>query len=160
MATSFDVVNDLFFKRVINDPDFFEYYGVPDAEVEELMNTNAFDYMIDSIGTIKLNTNPEVDFDDYDENTRFFGFDFTKTELQIFADLMFEKFLYRDVAKLKIYNKHFTSQEIKLFSPAEDRRTFMAMYDKVERKNIRRMRSYNSRDRLTGELKSYSTAVV
>ena len=159
MATSFDTVYDLFFKRVINDPDFFQYTNVPEAEVLALMETNAFDYMIESISTIKLNSEPEVDFDDYDTGTEEFNFYMTKTELQLMAGLMFEKFLSRDRAKLRIYNKYFTTNEINMFSPAEERRTFISMLTGLETINVRLLKSYNSRDRLTGSLKSYSGVV-
>ena len=157
MATTFAEVNDIFFKRVIRDPDFFQYNNVPNSEVEELLNVNAFDYMIESISTILEYSEPIVDFNDYNTTSEEFNFDLTKSEFQMFANLMFEKFLSRDRAMLKIYNKYFTTNEVKLFSPAEERRTFENMLESIEVKNIRAIRSYNSRDRLTGKLKTYGS---
>ena len=157
LATSFDSIYDIFFKRVINDPDFFGYKNVPDEDVLELMKTNAFDYMIESISTVYEFCTPTVDFNDYDIDAEEFGFDFTKTEIQIFANLMFEKFLSRDYAKLKIYQKHFTQNEVKMFSPAQERKTFVEMLDKIIYKNVSALKSYGSRDRITNELVSYNT---
>lgn len=159
MATTFDTVYDIFFKRVINDPDFFEYKNVPDAEVEELMKTNAFDYMIESISTILEYSAPAVDFNDYDEVLETFNFDLTKNEIQMLANLMFEKFLSRDRAKLKIYNAYFTSGEVKLFSRANDRTSFENMLEHLEGKNIKAIKSYGSKDRETGLYKSYNGAL-
>lgn len=159
MATSFDTIYDVFFKRVIKDPDFFQYTNVPDAEVEALIKTNAFDYMIESIATILEYSTPDVDFNDYDDVTEEFSFDMTKSEIQMLANLMFEKFLSRDRAKLRIYNKYFTTNEVNMFSPANERKTFEDMLNNVERKNIKAIKSYNSRDRLTNLFKSYGDAV-
>jgi len=156
LATSFDSIYDIFFKRVINDPDFFGYTNVPDVETLELMKANAFDYMIESISTVYEFCTPTVDFNDYDTVVEEFGFDFTKTEIQIFANLMFEKFLSRDYAKLKIFEKHFTQNEIKMFSPAQERKTFVDMLSKITQRNISTLKSYGSRDRITNALLSYN----
>lgn len=159
MATSFDTVYDIFFKRVVNDPDFFQYTNVPDAEVEALMKTNAFDYMIESIATILEYSTPDVDFNDYDDVIEQFNFDLTRNEIQMLANLMFEKFLSRDRASLRIYSKYFTTNEIKLFSPANERNSFEGMLEYVEHKNIKAIKSYNSRDRLTNLFKGCGDAV-
>jgi len=158
MATLFSTINDLFYKRVLKDPDFFQYTNVLESEVLELMETSAYDYMIESISTIKLYSEPTVDFDDYNDVQ--FNFDMTKTELQIIVNLMFEKFLSRDRAKLKIYNKYFTTQEVNLFSPAAERDSFIKMLNSLEEKNKAEIKSYNSRDRLTGNIKSYNGVVI
>lgn len=150
--TLFDTVYDLFFKRVVNDPDFFQYTNVPQSEALELCKINAFDYMIESISTINENCTPTVNFNDYDILLSQFNFDMTNSEMQMLVNLMFEKFLSRDMAKLKIYNKFFTNSEVALFSPANERKTFMEMLDGLILKNIKAIKSYGSRDRLTGEL--------
>lgn len=157
MATSFDSINDVFFMRVINDPDFFGYKNVPDAEVISLMETNALDYMLESIATIYEYSTPTVDFNDYDIVLKEFGFDLTNNEIQMVANLMFEKFLTRDYAKIKIYNKYFTTNEINMFSPAQERKTFVDMLEKIKLKNISALKSYASRDRLTNALISFNT---
>lgn len=160
MATEFETIYNLFYKRVLEDPDFLMYKNTTEAEVLEIIKTKAFDYMIESIATIFEYSNPEpqIDFNDYDETLEQFNFDLTKSELQMIVNLMFEKFLSRDRAKLKIYNKYFSTNEVKMFSPANERNSFEAMLEYVEKKNIRAIRSYNSRDRETGVLKSYGGA--
>lgn len=157
MNTKFDEIYDLFFKRVINDPDFFGYKNVPDADVIELMETNAFDYMIESISTIYEYCTPEVDFNDYDLNILEFNFEMSKTELQILVNIMFEKYLSRDYAKLKIYNAYFTTNEVNMFSPAQERKTFVDMLEKIKMKNVSALKSYASRDRITNALVSFNT---
>jgi len=156
--TTFDTVNDIFFKRVQKDSDFFEYTNVTEAEALELAKINAFDYMIDGVATILEHSAPDVDFNDYDEVLSRFNFDMTNSEIQMLVGLMFEKFLMRDIAQLKIYSKHFTTNEIKLFSPAEERKTFISMVNGVIAKNVRTIKSHDSRDRLTNQWKSYSGA--
>jgi len=75
------------------------------------------------------------------------------------TNLMVQQHLYRDIMKLKIYNSYFTTQEVRIFSPANDRKTFVDMFRDIEDRNIKEIKSYNSRDRLTGSLKSYSGVV-
>lgn len=140
-------------------PDFFGYTNVPDAEVLELMETNAFNYMIESISMIETYAEPEVDFNDYNTTTDEFNFELTKKEIQMLTNLMVQQHLYRDIMKLKIYNSYFTTQEVRIFSPANDRKTFVDMFRDIEDRNIKEIKSYNSRDRLTGSLKSYSGVV-
>ena len=160
MATQFETLYDIFYKRVVGDSDFFRFKNVPDSEVEGLIKTKAFDYMTESIATIFEHSNPEpqIDFNNYDEVLEQFNFDLTKSELQLMANLMFEKFLSRDRAKLKIYEKYFTTNEINMFSPAQERTSFEKMLEHLERKNVKAILSYNSRDRETGALKSYGGA--
>lgn len=153
MVTSFETIYDIFYKRVVNDPDFFYFLNVTEAEAEELIKEKAFDYMIESIATILEYATPDIDFNDYNETTEEFSCELTKQEIQMIVNLMFEKYLERDLAKLRIYNKYFTTNEVKIFSPANERETFVDMYDGIKKKNIKAIRSYNSRDRLTNELK-------
>lgn len=160
MVTLFNDIYDLFFKRVLEDSDFFSYTNVPEIEVVTLIEARAFDYMIESISTILEYSAPEVDFNGYDTTTEEFDFEMTKSELQMLVNLMFEKFLSRDQAKLKIYNKFFTTNEINMFSPAQDRKTFVEMLSNIENKNIRAVKSYGSRDRITNALKSYSGVTI
>ena len=152
--TLFETVYDVFFKRVLEDPDFFEYTNVPEFEVDILIRVKAFEYLDESISKIYEITSPQIDLDDWDTSDPplFFNEDLTRKEIQMFANLMFEMFLSRDLAKLKIYNKFFTTNEINTFSPAQDRKTFVEMYDLLVKDNEQTIKRYGSRDRLTNAL--------
>jgi len=155
MATSFETIYDLFYKRVLNDPDFFSYLNVEDTEAEEIMKIKSLDYLKESISTILEYATPTIDFNDYDETTEEFAEDLTNQEIQMIVNLMFEKYLSRSISKINIYNKFFTTNEVSLFSPANDRKTFMDMFEYLVNKNIRAIRSYNCRDRLTNEVRTF-----
>lgn len=156
MGTTFDYIYNKFYIKIVESEDFYMYQNVTDVEVEALIKEKAFDYMTESIATILEYSSPDVDFNDYDESLETFGFEMTKSEIQMLTNLMVEKHISRDLLKIKIYNKHFTTSEINLFSQANERKTFVDMLKNIQKKNIRAIRAYDSRDRLTNALKSYS----
>ena len=94
------------------------------------------------------------DFNDYDDMLETVTLDCTKTEIDIIANLMFEMYLFRDIAKLKSYETSFTPKDLTVFSSSESRKSFMSMYNEIVSKNINMIDAYNSRDRLTGKRKT------
>lgn len=161
MATTLDDVFDVFYKKMVGNPQFFSYRNVSDVEALELMEENATAYMQESIALIYDHSNNlQVDFYDYDLNTEEFGFDMTRKEIDLVTDIMVQMHLSRDLVKLRVYEHYFTTNEINTFSGANERRTFVDMYNDIESKNIRKIKSYSSRDRLTNNLKAYSEVSV
>lgn len=148
-------VHEAFFHRVVEDPDFFSYNNVSEQEALELAKDRSQEYFDESVAYIKLNCEPEIGFL-YDSTTGLLSDQITDVELQMFADIMFERFLMKDFAKLKIKNRFFIEDDIKMFSPANDRKTFSEMVKDLKANNKSLIRSYGSRDRLTGKLKSYN----
>ena len=76
----------------------------------------------------------------------------TRTEIDMLASLMFEMYLEKDIAKLRVLDVNYTPNDLQVFSPSQSRKTFMEMYENVRAENRRLLDGYKSRDRLTGEL--------
>lgn len=154
MSTLIADVNDVFFERVLEDPDFFEFLNVPDVEVEELLRLNALDFLRQGIKELYKYTTPDIDFRVWSQDKTAIVEDLTDIEIELLADLMLGAYLKKSVAGLNTNNQYFTSNEIKAFSPAEERRTFMDMYKIIKKENKDTIQSYGSRDRITNARKS------
>ena len=80
--------------------------------------------------------------------------DLTSDEINLLADLMYEVYISRDIATLKSMVNALTSTDLKmLHSPANERKTFMDMYNTLKYNNEVAMSQYNGRDRKTGKRK-------
>jgi len=95
-----------------------------------------------------------VSFYDFDDTLAEFNFDLTSSEITLLGSLMFEFYLERDIAKLRVYRENLTAQDLKqIHSPANERKTFVDMFTKVQTDNDKKIRAYASRNRLTGARK-------
>jgi len=165
MSTSFDVPIQAFFRRIENDKSFFNYYNIDATEAMALASERAYGYLIESISIISTTCNPDVDFNNYttsvdanNHNTGTFNFDLTKNEIGLLAQLMYERYFNRDFVKLRAFKLKFTPSDLNVFSPANERRTFIDMYEKIQSESKVLLDNYTSRDRITNQLKSIDYA--
>ena len=161
MSTSFTVPIQAFFRRIERDKKFFDYYNVDATEAMALASEQAYGYLVESISQIVMNCSPDVDFTNYtvstDTNgndTGTFNFDLTNNEVNLLAQLMYERYFNRDFVKLRAFKLQFSPSDLNVFSPANERRTFIDMYNKVKSESQSMLDNYASRDRLTNKLKS------
>jgi hypothetical protein len=150
MSTSYDVIYKKFYKRLVNDTQFFNYQGLTEERIKELVADHTLDLLNQSIDEIYRYGKPEVDFYDKDDELLQFNFDLVSQEIPIFVDLMYQKYFDEDKNKLKAFGLQFTSDELNVIcSPANDRKTFLEMVNKLELKNINTIKDYLTRDRKT-----------
>ena len=149
MSTPYSDFYDRFFKKIEEDPEFFDYYNLTPDESMALAKERAKTYLQESLAKLTLDSTNDVDFNDYEDMLETVNIDCTNTEKDIIANLMFEMYLFRDVAKLKSYETSFTPKDLTVFSSSESRKSFMSMYNEIVSKNINMIDAYNSRDRLT-----------
>ncbi len=155
MSTSFEAIYEPFFYKIENDKDFFVYYNITSTEALALAKQRAKNILKEAITELILGLkNPDVNFSDYNNTTFVFNFDLTNDEINLIVQVMFKKFLERDVVKLKALKMRFTPSDLKVFSPANERATFMDMYEFVSYGLSVMIDHYNSRDRLTGNMKT------
>lgn len=152
MATPFSVPIDAFLKRVEKDRDFFSYFGVSEEAAMALAEQRANNYLHEAVGRLYLECSPAVDFSDIDEDAKTFNFDWTLGEVLLISSLMYEYYLDRDIAYLKLQNVNYTATDLRVLDPSNARKTFMEMYNAVCAANEKRLDDYRSRDRLTGKL--------
>lgn len=156
MATPWKNITDKFFDMIEEDADFFNYYNLSDGESMELALQRAKSMLKEAITRISFECDSGVDFNDYyegDDGELYFTADITQNEENLLASLTYESFLRRDIAKLRAFSHKYTPSDLQVFSPANDRRTFMQMYDQICQENRLLLDRYKSKDRLTGAMK-------
>lgn len=162
MATDRALVRQAFFDRIESDNGFFQYYGdLDDEEIQAIADERANTYIKEAITLLKRKCETDLTFA-VNEATDEFGDDLTDEEIQLIGgDLAFEVYIARDVAKMKTRINTFTSSDLKaLHSPANERRSFMEMYEALRLENLARISDYAARDRSTGRFKSVNVEGV
>jgi len=150
MSTTFEAIYEPFFYKIENDKDFFVYYNITSDEALTLAKQRAKSLLIEAVTELVFNCNPDIDFTNYDKTTETFFETLTNNEINLLVQLMFEKYLERDIAKLKAFKVRFTPSDLNMFSPANERTSFINMYNQVQYQSNVMISNYASRDRLTG----------
>lgn len=156
--TSFDEIYERFFNKIENDRDFFVYFNISDEEAIEIAQRRAKDFLIESITRLTLTCTPDVDFHDYDYELQKFNFKLKGNEIELLSWLMREEYYKRDMSKLKAFVNHFSTRDLNLYSPANERKTFMDMIGKIVEDNDKKIKQYISIDRETGKYKTIDYA--
>lgn len=150
MGTPYTVPIELFFKKVEKDVRFFNYFGLDDYRAMRLAEERAKTYLSEAVGRLMLECSPSVDFTDVDGEAETFNFDLTTSEKLLLSSLMYEYYLERDIAYLRLQNVNYVSTELRVFDPSNARNSFMEMYESVCNRNKELLEEYRNRDRLTG----------
>lgn len=161
MATPWQNITDQFFDMIEENVDFFNYYNLSDGESMYLASQRARSMLKEAITRMSLECDSDIDFTDYYEDESgemYFTEDLTRTEEHLLASLTYEAFLRRDIAKLRAFSHKYTPTDLQVFSPANDRKTFMQMYADLCQENRLLLDRYKSKDRITGEMKQVDYA--
>lgn len=150
MSTPYSTIIEAFLKWVEEDIDFFHYFNLSDEEAMKLAETRSRDFLNEAVGRLTLECEPQVDFNDCDDDG--FCFELTSKEIYLISSLMYERYLDRDFSKIKLYNVNFSSADLNVFDPSNARKTFVTIYEKVEARNEKLIDDYKNRDRITGRL--------
>ena len=149
--TSFEILIERFFHRIEKDRDFFNYFQLTDTEAMDLATQRAESLLYEAVSIISLKTTTAVDFYNYDKENKTFNFDLNNTEIMLISSFMYQQYLERDIAKLKILSVNYTSSNLKVFDPSNARSTFKALYDDVCIRNELLLDEYNNKDRETNQ---------
>ena len=154
MPTAYAVVTDKFIKKLKGDTSFFNYKNLTDAEIEALVEDHLTSLLNRAIDTIYLYGLPDFDFYDKDDDLQTFNGDLIPQEVSLLTDVMYFAYAEEDKNKLKVLGLTFRSSELNVFSPANERKSFLDMIEKIEISVVNSISNYLSRDRLTWKLKS------
>lgn len=158
MSTAWSDINNVFFDLIEEDAGFFHYYNATDEESYTLAVQRANSMLRDAAIRVSMECDSGTVFSDFyqDEESgeMYFTADLNQSEIDLLANLQYEAYLKRDVAKLRVFSHQYTPSDLQVFSPANDRKTFMAMYEQIQEENKNRLDRYKSRDRMTGEVKA------
>lgn len=154
MNTKFSEIYEIFFEKISKDEDFFGYDGQPDDEVIEIAYKRSDALFKSAVARIMNECVPDVDFYDYNIDTKEFNFQCSEIEKDLIAELMKEGLLEQDEMKLKVMSGYFNTKDLNIFSPAEERRTFSNMLEIIRNRNSAKIENYISKDRVTGKYKT------
>lgn len=149
--TKFQVVYDDFFEKIIEDGDFFFYYSLTEQESLQLANDRAEKYLYQAISKFWQRCEPDqIDIYDFDRDMKEFNFDLSNVEIDLLSSLMVEMYFKAHKAKLRAFSLNFTPTDLQVFSPANERKTFLEMYQDIKVENSIMLDNYSGKDRETG----------
>lgn len=154
MNTIFEEIYEIFFDKILRDEDFFQYFNISDEEAMEIAKRRSESLLKGALARIMNYCVPDVDFYNYDDINKQFNFKCTEIEKDLIAELMKEGLLQQDEMKLKVVHGYFNTKDIKTFSPAKERETFVKMLERIYNRNNTRIENYIAKDRETGKYKT------
>jgi hypothetical protein len=149
----FETLYEAFFDKIEKDKDFFSYNNVPIAFALDIAKMRSERYLKEALSAISLKCTPDKcgkSFIDFDDKNKILNYDLSYIELDIIASMMYEKYLFREFSKLKAQANRFTTKDLNVFSPANERNSFSAMYQMIVQANEIMIDNYNSIDHTTG----------
>ena len=152
-TTSFNKITSRLLRKIEKDKDFFEYYNLSVSEVQSIVMEQAVGYLYDAIDLLTSKCEPDTDFYDYDEELLQFNFKLTQREIGLLSSLMYEVYFERDEALLKAFKIRMTPSDLNQFSPANERKSFEDMLQRIKDENTNKIAKYVSTDRNTGKRK-------
>ena len=148
-VTKFDILLERFYKRIEKDEKFFDYYGISVERAVEIAQQRATQYLIEVLDRLSGVPNIPVDFSDYNEDAREINFALKPKENKLIVNLMFETYMSRDKALLHAFELSFTPNDLNVFSPANERNSYMNFMNDLEEENEIALDDYCNRDRNT-----------
>lgn len=154
MATSYTPIFEKFYKLLVNDTEFFNYKGLVEDEIKQLIEDHSIALLDKSISMIYDYGKPDINLLDKDDALKQFKEDLVIKEINLLPEIMYYKYFEEGRNKLKKLGLTFKSSELNLFSPAADRDSFMKMVNNLKIDTVNKINNYLARDRNTWEYKS------
>lgn len=147
--TPFSDVIQAFYHYIENDVDFFSYFELTEEESmevagqrAEVLLKEATSYLCNIL--VVENVFSTVEDDAFTEKL-------TSVEINLLVKAMFLCYLNRDLTTLRTFHGVMTSSDLNMYSPANERKTFIDMVEKFEDELRIEISEYQMRDRTTGQ---------
>lgn len=149
--TPYENVIDRFIRKIKQDKEYFCVNGVTEEQLVQIINKRSIDLLDDAVSEIQpmISIAQKVDFLNKDDDMEEFNFELTKLEEDLISDMMVVKYFDEALVKLKAMQKYL-GDDIKVFSPANERKTFKEMVEFKRQLFEVKLANYNTRNRLTG----------
>lgn len=154
--TTCQSVIDAFFHYIEEDVDFFDYFELDETECIEVAEERANVLLTEAISYISRKLMVENVFSNTREivenelTIKVFDDTLTDTEINLLVKAMFLCYLQRDITKLRTFHGVMTSTDLNMYSPANERKTFIAMVQQYEDNLKVEISEYQMVDRTTG----------
>lgn len=152
MATSFQEPVNVFLSKIEKDIDFFKYFGLTEEEAAEIAAKRSRELLLQANSVITLRCKPryEINFCDVNLENDSYNGDLNSMEIYIIGSIMYELYLQKDFAKIKLDNVNYTASELRVFDPSNARSSFTAIYNTICAENKVMLAQYEDTDRETG----------
>lgn len=150
--TLFEDIYKLFFDKIVQDIDFFEY-GTTEEDALDIATKRSKSYLLKSIDRLTNQCNVDVDFYNKDDTLETFNFDLVSREKSLYTDLMYEIYFEQDLVKLRLFEEWFSEKDLKVWDKNSTKKIYLETLNIIKAENIKQIKNYESRDRITGQLK-------
>ena len=164
--TAFSDVINAFYHYIEKDVDFFQYFELNEEECMEVAGQRAgvlleeaTSYLCRKLIVENVFSHTELvhseDWEDgqgEEDEDAYMAFieTLTNTEINLLVKAMFLMYLQRDLTVLRTFHGVMTSSDLNMYSPANERKTFVAMTQQYEDNLKVEISEYQMVDRLTG----------
>ena len=148
--TAFEDVFNAFYHYIENDVDFFHYFELDEDECMEVAEQRAGVLLNEATSYLSRKMIVESVFSTYDAQEECFTETLSNSEINLLVKAMFLMYLQRDITKLRTFHGVMTSSDLNLYSPANERKTFIDMVQKYETDLKVEISEYQMFDRATG----------
>lgn len=148
MTTFEDVIN-AFYHYIENDVDFFNYFELDEDECMEVAGQRA-NVLLQEAASYLCNILVVDNVYSKTEDDAFTEM-LTSVEINLLVKAMFLMYLNRDLTTLRTFHGVMTSSDLNMYSPANERKTFVDMVEKYENDLKIAVSEYQMRDRITGQ---------
>lgn len=158
--TAFSDVIAAFYHYIENDVDFFHYFELDEEECMEVAGQRAEVLLNEAISYLCRKLVVESVFSNVvdvvvEENGRqltykAFAEKLNNMEINLVVKAMFLCYLQRDLTVLRTFHGVMTSSDLNMYSPANERKTFVDMVQKYEEDLKIEISDYQLYDRQTG----------
>ena len=148
--TAFEDVINAFYHYIENDVDFFNYFDIDEDECIEVAGQRAEVLLIEATSYLSRKMVFESVFSKYEVDSKEFDETLNLAEINLLVKTMFLMYLQRDLTVLRTFHGVMTSSDLNMYSPANERKTFVDMVQKYELDLQVEITEYQMRDRNTG----------
>lgn len=148
--TVFEDVINAFFHYIEEDVDFFNYFELDEEECMEVAEQRAGVLLNEATSYLSRAMVVESVFSTYNADDEAFTEMLTNSEINLLVKAMFLCYLQRDITKLRTFHGVMTSSDLNLYSPANERKTFMNMVQQYEENLKTEISEYQMHDRNAG----------
>ena len=148
--TAFEDVINAFYHYIENDVDFFNYFDIDEDECMEVAGQRAEVLLIEATSYLSRKMVFESVFSKYEVDSKEFDETLNLAEINLLVKTMFLMYLQRDLTVLRTFHGVMTASDLNMYSPANERKTFVDMVQKYELDLQVEITEYQMRDRNTG----------
>lgn len=153
MATPYSDVIDLFLDKIEQDTDFFKYDNLSEIETMDIINTRCKNILNLAIRTLQpmLEEVHNINLLNRDEDMEEFEDDLNDLEIDLVSEAMVLEHYNIKKAKLGKINSYLGSGTMKVFSPAEERKSYLQFISQIRADFYEKLDNYNLRIRGKGD---------